>query len=88
MDPQDAVDLAREALFVALIISSPALAAGLIVGLGMGLLQALTQIQDQTVAFVPKILAMVVALAFTLPWLLNQFLDYCSEIFSGLANRL
>jgi flagellar biosynthetic protein FliQ len=88
MDPQDVVDLAREAILVALLVSTPALAAGLLVGLGIGLLQALTQIQDQTVSFVPKILAMIVAIGLTLPWLLNQLLDYCGALFSGLAERL
>ena len=54
MDPQDAVDLGREALMIAMLVSAPVLVAGMVVGLVIGLLQALTQIQEQTVAFVPE----------------------------------
>ena len=62
MDPQDAVDLGREALVIATLIAAPVLVAGMVVGLIVGLMQALTQIQEQTVAFVPKLIAMVLAL--------------------------
>ena len=58
-NPQDAIDLGREALVMATLIAAPVLVAGMVVGLIVGLLQALTQIQEQTVAFVPKLLAMV-----------------------------
>lgn len=88
MDAQDAVDLAREAILITLLVSSPALAAGLLIGLGIGLLQALTQIQDQTVSFVPKLLGMIVAISFTLPWVINQLLEYCEDLFGNLADRL
>jgi flagellar biosynthetic protein FliQ len=54
MDAQDAVDLGREALVIATLVSAPVLVAGMVVGLAIGLLQALTQIQEQTVAFVPN----------------------------------
>ena len=63
MDPQDAIELAREAMVMAMLISAPVLVAGMLVGLIIGLLQALTQIQEQTVAFVPKLLVMVLVLA-------------------------
>ena len=48
----------------------------MVVGLIVGLLQALTQIQEQTVAFVPKLIAMALALAFSLPWILTRLLEY------------
>jgi len=66
MDPRDIIDLGREAIMTALLVSAPVLLTGMVVGLVIGLLQALTQIQEQTVAFVPKIVAMVVVLALTL----------------------
>jgi flagellar biosynthesis protein FliQ len=53
MDPQDAIDLARQALWTTMIIGSPVLVAGMIVGLVIGLFQALTQIQEQSMVFVP-----------------------------------
>lgn len=80
MDPQIAVDLGREALLITTIIAAPVLIAGVVVGLGIGLLQALTQVQEQTVAFVPKLVAMALALAFSLPWILQQLIDYSSNL--------
>ncbi|MEX2560305.1 MAG: flagellar biosynthesis protein FliQ [Pirellulales bacterium] len=88
MDPQDAVDLAREAILVALLIGSPVLLAGLLVGLAVGLLQALTQVQEQTVSFVPKLVTMVLVLSFTLPWLLGRFVDYVRELFGHIPETL
>ena len=79
MDPQNAIDLGREAMWMTLLIGAPVLVAGLIVGLVIGLLQALTQIQEQTVAFVPKIVAMVLVLSLTLPWLITQMLQYSTN---------
>jgi flagellar biosynthetic protein FliQ len=88
MDPQDAIDLAREALIIATLISAPALLAGMLVGLLVGLIQALTQIQEQTVAFVPKLIAMVVALGLSLPWLLTRLLEYSRELISNIPATL
>ena len=88
MDPQIAIDLGREALWTALLIGAPVMLAGLVVGLLIGLVQALTQIQEQTVAFVPKIVAMILALSLTLPWLVNQMLQYSTELIAGIPGRL
>lgn len=84
MDPQDAVDLSRQAIMITLVISAPALVVGLVVGLVIGLAQALTQIQDQTVSFVPKLVAMVVALGFCLPWLIQRLTEYTQELFADI----
>jgi flagellar biosynthetic protein FliQ len=83
MDPQDAIDLTREAIMMSLIICAPVLVAGMFVGLVVGLMQALTQIQEQTVAFVPKFLAMVLVLSLTLPWLLTQMIQYTQDVFNS-----
>jgi flagellar biosynthetic protein FliQ len=88
MDPQAAVDLGREALVIATLVSAPILIAGMVVGLIIGLLQALTQIQEQTVAFVPKLVAMALALAFSLPWVLGRLLEYSEELISNIPNTL
>lgn len=88
MDPQEATDLARQAILTALVVGAPVLLAGMIVGLVIGLLQALTQVQEQTVAFVPKILAMVLALSLTLPWLIVRILQYSSDLISSIPGRL
>jgi len=88
MDAQDAIDLGRHAILIALLACSPVLGAGLVVGLIVGLLQALTQIQEQTVAFVPKLLAMILALSLALPWLLTQMTQYLQDLFNGIPDSL
>lgn len=88
MEPQAAIDLAREALLVGLKVAAPLLLTGLVAGLVIGLLQAMTQVQEPTVAFVPKLLLMVLALALTLPWLLGQLVEYSRELISEIPGRL
>jgi len=88
MDTQSAIDLGREALWTALIIGSPVLVAGMAVGLIVGLLQSLTQIQEQSVAFVPKLVVMVLVLGVSLPWLITRMVQYTSVLFNGIPGRL
>jgi flagellar biosynthetic protein FliQ len=80
MEPQQAIDMGREAIFTALLIGAPLLLIAVVVGLTIGLIQALTQIQDQTISFVPKIVAMVMALSLCLPWLIQRMLEYSQEV--------
>ena len=82
MDLSAALDLSREALLAALIISGPILAAGLVVGVAISLLQTLTQLQDQTVSIVPKIVAMLIAAAFFVPWLANRMIEFTQRMLS------
>ncbi len=79
LNPQDAVDLGREAMTECLMIGSPILIAGLVIGLIIGMLQAMTQVHDQTVAFVPKVLGMCVLIALALPWLAERMIDYTRQ---------
>jgi len=88
MQPQDAIDLGREALWVSLMVGAPVLVTGMAVGLLIGLIQALTQIQEQTVAFVPKIVAMVLALGFTLPWVITKMVQYATDLILSIPMRL
>jgi flagellar biosynthesis protein FliQ len=88
MDAQNALDLAREALWLTLLIGSPLLLAAMGLGLLIGLLQAMTQIQDQTVAFVPKLVAMLIALSVAMPWLINQMVQYSHDLIAGIPGRL
>jgi flagellar biosynthetic protein FliQ len=88
MNPQDAIDLSREAVNVALLVSAPVVVAGLLVGLAVGLLQAVTQIQEQTVSFVPKLVAMVLVLSLTLPWLIQQMVEYSHDLITNIPNTL
>jgi flagellar biosynthesis protein FliQ len=88
MDPQDAIDLGRQAILFTLLISSPVLLAGMVVGLVIGLLQAVTQIQEQTVAFVPKLVAMVLVVTLALPWLVNQMVQYSHDLIANIPQNL
>lgn len=76
MQPGDAVELVRAAVLNAMIIGAPLLVVGMLVGLVISLLQAVTQIQDQTISAVPKILAMIVALVVCLPWIADRMIEY------------
>lgn len=84
MDVSVALDLGREALLTTLIVSGPVLAAGIVVGLIISLLQALTQLHDQTLTIVPKIVAMLVAAFFFAPWLAYHVLEYTRSILGHL----
>ena len=86
MDAATAVDLCRETLMSAVIIAAPVLLVGMAAGLLVGLMQALTQVQDQTVAFVPKILAMEAVLVACLPWLLTRMVDFTRVVFENAGS--
>ena len=86
MNPQTAIDLTRDALWMSLLIGAPVLVAGLVVGLLIGLMQALTQIQEQTLVFVPKIAAMIAAAILIAPWLANHLMTFAAAMFGGDAS--
>lgn len=86
MDAATAIDLCRETLMSAVIIAAPVLLVGMAAGLLVGLMQALTQVQDQTVAFVPKILAMAAVLVACLPWLLTRMVDFTRLVFENAGS--
>jgi len=88
MTPDDAIELARQALLVTLFIGSPVLLVGMAVGLGIGLIQALTQVQDQTVSFVPKIVAMLLVFGLSLPWVLQQMMEYSEDLITNIPTMI
>jgi flagellar biosynthetic protein FliQ len=71
-----AVELIRQALTVALLVSAPLLITSLAVGIFVSLIQAVTQIQEQTLTFIPKLVAMAVVFVILLPWTLAQLIQY------------
>ncbi len=85
MDSQAAVDLCRGALIAALILGAPMLLVGMAAGLAIGLIQALTQIQDQTVSFVPKLVAMALVMIACMPWLLMRMVEFTRQVFENAA---
>ena len=70
----------------AVVIAAPLLLVGMAAGLLVGLLQALTQVQDQTVAFVPKILAMAAVLIACLPWLVTRMVEFTRVVFENAGS--
>ncbi len=84
MEPGQVVDLTQNALYIVLIIIAPVLGAGLLTGLIVAILQATTQIQEQTLAFVPKIFAVLIALGLFGPWILSTMIDFVEELFENI----
>jgi len=81
-----AIHMAREAFIMMLILALPPLGAALLVGLIVSVFQAVTQIQEQTLSFVPKLLAIFVVLLLLSSWMLNMMMDYTVGIFNQLSN--
>lgn len=83
LEMTEALDLGRMALLKSVIISGPILGIGLVVGIGISVLQTVTQIQDQTVAIVAKIVAMIGAAILFVPWLAIRLIEYTRELLGG-----
>ncbi|TJY43175.1 flagellar biosynthesis protein FliQ [Cohnella pontilimi] len=88
MSSEFVIGLAGQALYVVLKASAPMLGIGLIVGLIVSIFQATTQIQEQTLAFVPKIVAVFVAVLVFGPWILNVLVDFTSRLLGNLASYI
>ncbi|HKT16577.1 MAG TPA: flagellar biosynthesis protein FliQ [Stellaceae bacterium] len=84
MNAADAMSIAREAIFVTLKLGAPAMILGLIVGLLISFLQALTQIQEMTLTFVPKMLVILLSLLLFLPFMLQTLISFTQ----GLMERV
>jgi flagellar biosynthetic protein FliQ len=83
--PTEAVlRILRESVLVVLLISAPAMAAALLVGLVVSLLQATTQVQEQTLSYVPKLVAVFVTLAIAGPWMLRQVVSFTAVLLEGI----
>ena len=81
MDFSSAIELGRGAFWMAISTSAPVLVIGLVVGLLISFFQAVTQLQEQTLTFVPKIGAMVVAAGIFIPWIANRMVSYAQDMF-------
>lgn len=84
MDQGTVIELAQRALLVVIYVSAPVLGLSLIVGLAVSIFQATTQIQEQTLAFVPKILAVLGAIAFFGAWMLRVLIEFTQQIFMNM----
>ncbi|HVA37777.1 MAG TPA: flagellar biosynthesis protein FliQ [Candidatus Dormibacteraeota bacterium] len=84
----DAISLGREAMWVVLLVTGPALIFGLVVGLVISVFQAVTQIQEPTLAFIPKILAVGIAILLFGPFMLAIMTDFMSNVISNVGMYL
>ena len=82
------VQIGQEALMIVLIICAPMLGFGLSVGLLVSVFQATTSIQEQTLAFIPKIIVVFVAILIFGPWMLSIMVEFCTGIFTNLPMRI
>ena len=84
MNQDVVVNLAMQAMELAMKVGLPLLLVGLVIGLLVSVLQAVTQIQEQTLSFIPKILAIGLVILVAGPWMLNELLRYTYELYSAI----
>ena len=84
MTQEFVVALGKDALSTALLIAGPMLIAGLVIGLIVGIFQAVTQIHEMTLTFVPKILIVILTLFIFLPWMLNTLISFTTGVFNSI----
>lgn len=82
------IDLGREAVMTALLVAGPLLLSGLAVGLLVSILQATTQIQEVTLSFVPKILAVMLAALIFAPWMMTVLIEFTGRLLGNLATAI
>jgi flagellar biosynthetic protein FliQ len=88
MTPEYIVKLGQDTLLLVLFVAGPILIVALVVGLLVSIFQAVTQIHEMTLTFIPKILAVAAVLAFLLPWTLQQLIDFTVNLFSSIPTAI
>lgn len=86
MTPDFVLNLAKEAIEVTLLLSLPILGIGMVVGLAVSIFQAVTQIQEMTLTFVPKILAVMLALLIFFPWMMDTIVTFTHGLIVNIPN--
>ena len=84
MTPENVMDLAHSALWITMLVAAPLLLVALVAGLVIGMLQAATQIHEQTLSFIPKLLLIVVTLFVSGPWMLRVLTDFTRDLFNSI----
>ena len=85
MNEIEVLDIARDGMMVMLLVAGPMLLTGLVVGLGISIFQTLTHIQEMTLTFIPKILAVFGALLIFLPWMLQKLTEFMQRIMDKIV---
>lgn len=88
MTPESVMTFGRQAMEVAILVSAPLLLVALGIGLIVSIFQAATQINEQTLTFIPKLLGIIVTLVVAGPWMLTIMIDYMRQIFSNIPNMI
>ena len=88
MSPETIMAIGQRALEVLLLLSMPLLLVALVVGLMVGVFQAATQINEMTLSFIPKLLAMTAAMAISGPWMLKILVSYTRELFESIPSLI
>lgn len=88
MTPEFVINLVQNALFMLIVVSAPIMAVALLVGLLVSVLQAATQINEMTLTFIPKLLAMFVVLVVAGPWMVSTLMDYTIRLFTSIPNAV
>jgi flagellar biosynthesis protein FliQ len=88
MSPETVVTVGRHALEMTLMLAAPLLLTALAVGLLVGIFQAATQINEMTLSFIPKLLAMAAVLALTGPWMLRQLVEYTRGLIESIPGMV
>ena len=88
MSPLEAINLGQDALYLTMLISAPLLLVGLVVGLAIAIFQATTQIQEMTLTFVPKIVAVLFAMLFFSSWMMIKLTDYTHDLLVRLPDLI
>lgn len=84
MTPEFVISFAKEAITLTILISMPLLGLGLIVGLAVSIFQAVTSVQEMTLSFIPKILAVLLGLLFFAPWMLQRLVGFTQQIITNI----
>ncbi|GAA0365166.1 flagellar biosynthesis protein FliQ [Bacillus horti] len=86
MSPNMVINLAEQSVYTILLVAGPMLILALSVGLLVSIFQATTQIQEQTLAFVPKIVAVLLSLVFFGPWMLSTLINFTTNLYENISN--
>lgn len=84
MNTQSVLTIAQQALYVTVLVSAPLLLTALAVGLVVSIFQAATQINEMTLSFIPKLVAMFAVLLFAGPWMIQQLVDYVQRLLQSI----
>lgn len=88
MSPDTIIDLAQQTLFLIAMIAAPMLLSALAIGLLMGMFQAATSINEQTLSFIPKLMVLLLSILIAGPWMLNLLLDFTRRLYIGIPGLI